>query len=184
MRGQVIVFLPSFESGGVERNAVYFANAMVAEGFMVRVLYCRKSEEWFARLDARVVTVRIPRRLRLPGLPERLVDALNMLVFAISDVLRVRRAGPAAMVSFQSNIVAIALARMCRVPVAVRISNHFVGAEHEGSAVRRLAELGKRCFYRFADSVRLWLCSCTAKNIEAPLRSFSFSSSACGRYRA
>jgi len=152
VRGDVMLFLPAFESGGVERNAVYFANGMVENGFGVCLLYCRSTPEWFSRLDGRVRKVRIAARLRTTLLPARVVDAVNML-WARSEIARVRSAGPAAIVSFQSNVVAIVLARSCRTPVAVRISNHYDSVAIEGSWLRGLAEISKRLLYRFADVV-------------------------------
>lgn len=153
MSGQVILFLPSFEAGGVERNAVYFANAMAAKGFDVHLVYCRKKDEWFSRLDTHVRRVKVARWIRFPLLHERLVDAINMLFFGIIPVLRIRRNGRTAMVSFQSNVIAIFLGLLCRIPVAVRLSNHFEVLKHEKSLIRKLAEFGKKKTYGFADVI-------------------------------
>jgi glycosyltransferase involved in cell wall biosynthesis len=57
------------------------------------------------------------------------------------------------MVGFQSNVIAIGLGLICRIPVAVRLSNHFAAVRHERSALRKLSEWMKRITYRHADRV-------------------------------
>jgi glycosyltransferase involved in cell wall biosynthesis len=153
MTRRVILFLPSMESGGVERNAVYFANGMVNRGFEVHLFYCRKQDAWFSKLDHRIRKTNILRRLKLPLLNDRISDALNMLLFGTPALHKLAREQQAVVVSFQSNVVAILLALMCRIPIAVRLSNHFESAQYEKSTLRKWSELAKRLTYRYANRV-------------------------------
>lgn len=153
MSRQLILFLPSFESGGVERNAVFFANGMAARNYVVHLVYCRRTHDWFERLDASVIRHRIPRGLTLPLVHERIIDAVNMLLFCGFAIRRIRRQGDTVMVGFQSNVIAILLGLVTRVPVVARLSNHYMVARHEPSRLRKFAEFSKKCLYRFADAV-------------------------------
>lgn len=153
MKKRVILFLPSFESGGVERNAVYFANSIVESGYDVYLIYCRKTNEWFSKLDCRVNKVKVSRWMSLPLFHERIVDAVNMLFFSWLPISRICRNGPTVMVSFQSNVIAIFIALISRVPVAVRLSNHSEAVKYEKSFIRKISEYGKRVTYRFANTI-------------------------------
>ena len=138
MNAQVILFLPSFESGGVERNAVYVANGLLDNGYDINVIYCRHTDEWFSKLDKKVQKIEVKRRIRVPFMHERLVDALNMMLFFSSALKSIRADSPKVMLSFQSNVIAIILARIYRIPVAVRISNHYIATSHEKSLLRKI----------------------------------------------
>jgi glycosyltransferase involved in cell wall biosynthesis len=166
MTRQVIMFVPSFETGGVERNAVYVANGLVAENVSVHVMYCRKQPRWFDELAPAVQRLQVPRRCGAPWLHERLVDAINMMVYAPRAIRAIRRQGPTAILGFQSNVVAIVLARLCGVRVAVRLSNHPSAARREGSVLRWLAEAMKIVLYPWAD-IRIANSAALARAYEA-----------------
>lgn len=150
---RIVLFVPSFEKGGVERNAVFFANAMVERGFDLTLLYCRKQDGWFDRLDSKVETLEIGDGLRIPAVHERITDAVKMLLFAPLALHKLKRKQRLALVSFQSNVVAIFLAKLLFLPVAVRLSNHYSSISSEKSLLRKTSELGKKLFYRWADIV-------------------------------
>lgn len=150
---RIVLFVPSFENGGVERNAVFFANAMVERGIDLTLLYCRKQDFWFDRLDPKVNTIQVGGKLKIPLVHERVTDAVKMLLFAPLVLQEIKRNQRLALVSFQSNVVAIFLAKLLALPVAVRLSNHFASIANEQSWLRKIAELGKKLFYRWASIV-------------------------------
>ena len=150
---RIVLFVPSFEKGGVERNAVFFANAIVERGFDLTLLYCRKQEGWFDRLDSNVEVFKVGGGLRFPGVHERITDAVKMIAFAPLALFRMKRKQRLALISFQSNVVAIVLAKLLFLPVAVRLSNHYSSIDNEKSLLRTVSELGKKLFYRWADIV-------------------------------
>ncbi len=150
--GRIILFVPSFEKGGVERNAVFFANAMVERGFDLTLLYCRKQDGWFDRLDSKIDTLKVGRGLRIPWVHGRITDALKMLVLAPLALSKMKQQR-LVLVGFQSNVVAIFLAKMLSLPVAVRLSNHYSSVASEKSLLRILSELGKKLFYKWANIV-------------------------------
>ena len=153
MSRRIILFVPSFEKGGVERNAVFFVNAMVKRGFDLTLLYCRKQDGWFDRLDTKVETLEIGRGLKIPAVHERITDAVKMLLFAPLALHKLKRKQRLVLVSFQSNVVAIFLAKLLFLPVAVRLSNHYSSISSEKSLLRKTSEFGKKLFYRWADIV-------------------------------
>jgi glycosyltransferase involved in cell wall biosynthesis len=150
---RIVLFVPSFEKGGVERNAVFFANAMVELCFDLTLLYCRKQDGWFDRLDSKVELLKVGGDFRIPGVHERITDAVKMLFFAPLALQKMKRKQRLALVGFQSNVVAIFLARLLFLPVAVRLSNHYSSIPNEKSLLRKISELGKILFYRWADIV-------------------------------
>jgi len=150
---KIILFIPSIETGGVERNAVYLANYLAAAGRDVAVAYTRSVKGMTDRFDDRVELIRIGKRLKLPGVHRRLIDAMQMLPGFVRMVNAQRKKSPLVVVSFQSNIVAVIGARLLSVPIAVRVSNHPSHVKHERGALRRLSELLKPWFYRYADAV-------------------------------
>lgn len=150
---QIVIFLPSIETGGVERNAVFFANAMARRGGRVSVLYCRKVSGWAEAFDSSISLIKVGPTIVLPGLHERLNDALRMLVFGVIELHRLGREREVALVSFQSNVIAILLAKCLSIPIAVRLSNHYSSADNEKSFLRRMSEWGKKVFYRYSDVV-------------------------------
>ena len=149
----LIVFLPALEKGGVERNAIIFANAMSAAGHAVFLL-SRKTDP--GQVGKLVPAVRVIGRSnrRIIGLPERLNDALFCLIAGLAAVRRLKKMyRRCAIFSFQSNVGAILLSKLADVPVAVRISNHFASLAFEGSVLRRVSEWAKILTYRHADQV-------------------------------
>ncbi len=150
---KIVLFVPSFEKGGVERNAVFFANAMIERGYDLTLIYCRKQNGWFDRLDLRVEAHEMGGGLKIPGFHERITDALIMLLIAPFTLLKMKRLNRVVLVSFQSNVVAILLAKLLFLPVAVRLSNHYSSITNDKSLLRKISELGKKLFYKWADIV-------------------------------
>ena len=146
-----MVFVPSFESGGVERNAVLFSNSMVENGFEVFVIYCRHSAGQFEKLSSRVKKIKISRFPSIPLIHERLIDGASMCIFAPFSLRRFRR--KAIIFGFQSGLIAISIAKISHLKSVVRLSNHFDSAEHEGGLLRRVSEKLKSLLYRNADKV-------------------------------
>lgn len=153
MRNRIVLFVPSFETGGVERNATFFANEMIKKGFAVELIYCRKMDRWFSKLDPMVKKTKIGPLRNLPFIHERLSDAIYMLSFGLMHLSILKRRHHLALVAFQSNVVAIILAKMLDIPIAVRLSNHFSSTDHEQSKLRYLSEIAKKYFYRKSDFV-------------------------------
>ena len=152
MNKKIFIFIPSFESGGVERNAVIVANGMLEKGYDVFVVYCRKIDAQFLKLNKGVKKVKLNRLPCLPFIHERIVDAISSVLFGFF-VLQKIVDNKSVMISFQSNVVAIVLAKLLRVKVIVRLSNHYSNVEFEKSKLRKISEYLKKILYKRADVV-------------------------------
>jgi len=152
MNKKIFIFIPSFESGGVERNAVIVANSLMEKGYDVSVVYCRKINAQFTKLNKDIKKIKLNRLPYLPFIHERIVDAVSSALFGFF-VLQKIVDNKSVMISFQSNVVAIVLAKLLRVKVIVRLSNHYSNVEFEKSKLRKISEYLKKILYKRADVV-------------------------------
>jgi glycosyltransferase involved in cell wall biosynthesis len=152
MNKKIFIFIPSFESGGVERNAVIVANSLMEKGYDVSVVYCRKINAQFTKLNKDIKKVKLNRLPYLPFIHERIVDAISGVLFGFFALQKVVD-NKSIMISFQSNVVAIILAKLLKIKVIVRLSNHYSNAKFEKSKLRRISEYLKKIFYKKADIV-------------------------------
>ena len=152
MNKKIFIFIPSFESGGVERNAVIVANSLMEKGYDVSVVYCRKINAQFTKLSKDIKKINLNRLPYLPFIHERIVDAVSSALFGFF-VLQKIVDNKSVMISFQSNVVAIVLAKLLRVKVIVRLSNHYSNVEFEKSKLRKISEYLKKILYKRADVV-------------------------------
>ena len=152
MNKKIFIFIPSFESGGVERNAVIVANSLMEIGYDVSVVYCRKINAQFTKLSKDIKKIKLNRLPYLPFIHERIVDAVSSALFGFF-VLQKIVDNKSVMISFQSNVVAIVLAKLLRVKVIVRLSNHYSNVEFEKSKLRKISEYLKKILYKRADVV-------------------------------
>ena len=152
MNKKIFIFIPSFESGGVERNAVIVANSLMEKGCDVSVVYCRKINAQFTKLSKDIKKIKLNRLPYLPFIHERIVDAVSSALFGFF-VLQKIVDNKSVMISFQSNVVAIVLAKLLRVKVIVRLSNHYSNVEFEKSKLRKISEYLKKILYKRADVV-------------------------------
>ena len=152
MNKKIFIFIPSFESGGVERNTVIVANSMIQKGNDVFVVYCRKIDAQFSKLDKGIKEIKLNRLSFLPFIHERIVDAVSAILFGFF-VLRKIIDSKSVMISFQSNIVAIILAKLLNFRVIVRLSNHYSNVDFEKGGLRKVSEYLKKILYKKANVV-------------------------------
>ena len=119
---KVIIFIPSIEAGGVERNAIWVANEMAARGLRVDVLYVRAAEDQLQKFSAPVSLIQFP-CARYPFLNRRIVDAIKMR-HAFNQYLKNQAADSTVVLSFQSSIAAIGICRKNNIRIICRLSNH------------------------------------------------------------
>jgi glycosyltransferase involved in cell wall biosynthesis len=150
---RVVIFLPSIETGGVERNAIIVANHLVDYGFYTSIAYTRIVKTMRCWLDKRILLTRIGKHVKIPFIHPRIIDALAIFRGFMNHLKTEKRHGKTVILSFQSNIVSIIAARLVGVPIVVRVSNHPSHIKYESGIVRRIAELLKLVFYRYADVV-------------------------------
>lgn len=150
---RVVLFLPSIETGGVERNAILVANYFADCGLQVSITYSRIVEIMRARFGNKVHLVRIGSDAKLPFINRRLVDAIVIFGGFIRYLKSEKRKSSTMVLSFQSNIVSIIAARLAGVPIVVRISNHPSHVKYESGMLRKVSEKLKLVMYRYANAV-------------------------------
>jgi len=150
---RVFLFIPSIETGGVERNAIMVANYLVENGADVTVVYVRAIDEIKSRFNENVGFVKIGKGFKVPVIHPRVSDAI-VIFFGFIKLLRMQSGQQKSIVlSFQSNIVSILASRFSSVPIISRVSNHPSHVKYESGVIQKLAERLKKIVYRYSDAV-------------------------------
>lgn len=150
---RVVIFLPSIETGGVERNAILVANYLAENEVPITFVSTRIVESMRSRFDNRVKLIFVKSARRVPLLHPRIVDAFAIFSGYRKVLEREKMLGSAVTLSFQSNIVSILAAKIAGVPVVVRVSNHPSHVKFTNSLIQKISEKLKLIFYRYADVV-------------------------------
>lgn len=149
-RRKVMIFIPSFERGGVETNCLMVSNGLVNAGYDIDLVYARAVEAGpFNKLDSRIHKHKF-QRFPLPLIHPRVIDFYSSLFFLFKYLILVR---PQVIFSFQTSFAPLLLGTLLRVKVIPRVSNHPSAARMENSLLQKMSHLGKRYFYRLAHRV-------------------------------
>lgn len=149
----VVMFLPSIETGGVERNAILVANNFINYGTQVTVVFTRIVEKVGERFDTRVNLKAISKKIRIPGIHPRISDAIVIFFGFISFLRKLPKNKSVVILSFQSNIVAVIACIFTSIPIIVRVSNHPSHVEYESGRVQKIAEWLKIFIYRYSNLI-------------------------------
>ena len=150
---RVFLFIPSIETGGVERNAILVANYLAGKDVQVTVVYTRAIEKIKKRFDTKVTFKRIGGKFRVPVIHPRVSDAIIMFFGFIRLLRKQPKNQSAVILSFQSNIVSIIASRFSYVPIVSRISNHPSHVDYDSGKIQKLAEKLKRIVYQYSEAV-------------------------------
>ena len=148
----ILLFIPAIERGGVERNVVFWAKILRAEGFRVVLVFARAEASQLQRFDAGVEHLHLKPKNQWRFVHKRLNDALG-IGKQFSDYLRKIKAEKPVCISFQSSTISIPICRWHGVPVIARLSNHGANARHEQALLRKLAEAIKPMTHRLASAI-------------------------------
>lgn len=148
---KVVIFIPSIEAGGVERNAIWAANEIAAMGVDVDVVYVRAAEKQLQKFNGHVSLIQFP-CTRYKFINRRISDAISMKR-ALGHYLKQQAADSTVVLSFQSSIAAIGSCRKNKIRIICRLSNHPIAAKYEKSLTRKVSEWLKPHFYKKADLV-------------------------------
>lgn len=151
MKKHILIFIPSIESGGVEKNAIIVANELLAQDYEVSVLYCRIIDEKKNAFSEGIEMVKFERRT-IPHINPRLTDALFMRK-SLKEYLDKQDAENTVLIAFQSASVAIGVCKKAGVRVICRLSNHPSAVKYEHSILRSLSEWLKPFTYKKADVI-------------------------------
>lgn len=151
MKKHILIFIPSIESGGVEKNAIIVANELLAQDYKVSVLYCRIIDEKKNAFSEGIEMVKFERRI-IPHINPRLTDAYFMRK-SLKEYMDKLDAENTVLIAFQSASVAIGVCKKAGVRVICRLSNHPSAVKYEHSILRSLSEWLKPFTYKKADVI-------------------------------
>jgi len=154
---RVGIFIPSLELGGVERNIIYLSKGLIERGFDVDVLVASAADAFFKQLPDSARIIKLNARLTLPRLGGLFSDRLRLAISIMPSLLSYLRKGqPAAIISFQSSVLAVWAKILSRsnTRLIVRESNTpSVAAARGNHWFGRLVPFMKRCSYPRADAI-------------------------------
>lgn len=148
---KVVIFIPSIEKGGVERNAIWVANELVHRDIQVDVLYVRARAEQLLKFDEKVNLIVFPGTMH-HLFNKRIEDAINIRQ-RFSEYLKKQDRKHTVVLSFQSSIIAIRICRKNHIKVICRLSSHPEVIKYEKDFVRKISQWLKPFFYKKADLV-------------------------------
>lgn len=151
MLRKVIIFIPSIEKGGVERNAIWVANELVKRGIEIDVIYVRASTGQLEKFDKGVNLIGVAHH-SYPFLHRRVGDAIN-IIRKFSSYLKKQNRKDSIVLSFQSSIVAIVVCRKRRIRIICRLSSHPIASKYEKDAVQNISKWLKPYYYKKANLV-------------------------------
>ena len=135
---KVGIFIPSLERGGVERNIVYLSKGLIEKGFDVDVLVASAADAFFKQLPDSARIIKLNTRFMLPRLGGLFSERLRLAISIVPSLFSYLRKGqPAAIISFQSSVLAVwtkilsrsntrLIVRESNAPsVAASINNHW-----------------------------------------------------------
>lgn len=148
---KTIIFIPSIEKGGVERNTIWVANELVKRKIEVDIVCVRIKDGQREKFDKEVRLIEFDNR-KHPFLNQRLSDAVNIRKEFDLYLKRQERKNTVVL-SFQSSIVSVGICKRNHIGIICRLSNHPVAVKYEKSILRKLSELIKPYYYSKADLV-------------------------------
>lgn len=151
MLKKVIIFIPSIERGGVERNAIWVANELIERGISVAVVYVRSASDQLAKLNKEVELIKAEgKSWRFPH--QRIWDAVNIRS-KFNQYLKEQDPKSTIVITFQSGITAINICKKNNIKVISRLSNHPNIVKFESNIVSHLSEMLKPIYFKKADLV-------------------------------
>lgn len=145
----IVIFIPSFESGGMENSIVLISDILIKNGYQVNLYYLRKDGKIFNRLNPKIKKIKAKSFINLPMHP-RINDAINILPAFWKYLLKIRKTH--VVFSFQSNIIAILLCFLLRIKCIVRVASNPGLIQYE-NRIERFSHILKKYLYKYATAV-------------------------------
>ena len=76
----ISLFIPSFETGGVENNVILYSKILIENGYKVDVVYTRANDKKLQLINDEVNRVKIKPILNIPFVHPRVIDSLNIWI--------------------------------------------------------------------------------------------------------
>lgn len=141
MNKEIIFFCPSIEDGGVEKNLYLLANKLLIE-FKTSIITANKEKK---KKFNNKINFLYPKKENLQNSP-RLLKSIYCLLLGLKYLINKNK--PSVLISYESNIFAIIMAKILRISIIVR-SN----ASPEGYLNNYFKIFIFKFFFNFADVV-------------------------------
>ena len=147
----VSLFIPSFETGGVENNVILYSKILIENGYKVDVVYTRANDTKLQLISDKVNRVKIKSILNFPFVHPRVIDSLNIFVEYYKYLKKNKE--NILVISFQNSIVSILLCRLLGIKVIARVANHPNIVNVDGTLMTKISNFLKNYIYRYATLV-------------------------------
>ncbi|MCG3688945.1 glycosyltransferase [Aliarcobacter butzleri] len=147
----ISIFIPSFETGGVENNVILYSKILIENGYKVDVVYTRANDKKLQLINDKVNKVKIKSILNFPFVHPRVIDSLNIVVEYYKYLKKNKE--NILVISFQNSIVSILLCRLLGIKVIARVANHPNIVNVDGTLMTKISNFLKNYIYRYATLV-------------------------------
>ena len=147
----ISLFIPSFETGGVENNVILYSKILIENGYKVDVVYTRANDKKLQLINDEVNRVKIKPILNIPFVHPRVIDSLNIVVEYYKYLKKNKE--NILVISFQNSIVSILLCRLLGIKVIARVANHPNIINVDGTLMTKISNFLKNYIYRYATLV-------------------------------
>lgn len=151
MSKRISIFIPSFETGGVENNVILYSKILIENGYKVDVVYTRANDKKLQLINDKVNKVKIKSILNFPFVHPRVIDSLNIVVEYYKYLKKNKE--NILVISFQNSIVSILLCRLLGIKVIARVANHPNIVNVDGTLMTKISNFLKNYIYRYATLV-------------------------------
>lgn len=152
MKNKLIsLFIPSFETGGVENNVILYSKILIENGYKVDVVYTRANDKKLQLINDEVNRVKIKPILNIPFVHPRVIDSLNIIIGYYRYLQENKK--NIMVFSFQNSIVSILLCNLIGVKVIARVANHPNVVNVDGTLMTKISNFLKNYIYRYATLV-------------------------------
>ena len=146
---KISIFVPSFETGGVENNVILYSKILVENSIETELTYVRAVEKKLSKVDKKVKKIKIGKKINIPFIHPRVLDSLSL----IWDYYKYLKNNEVLIFSFQNSVVAIILAKLARRKIIIRVANHPNSAKIEKSFTVKLSNFLKKVIYKYANLI-------------------------------
>lgn len=147
----ISIFIPSFETGGVENNVILYSKILIENGYQVDVVYTRANDKKLQLINDKVNKVKIKSILNIPFVHPRVIDSLNIIIGYYRYLQENKK--NIMVFSFQNSIVSILLCNLIGVKVIARVANHPNIVNVDGTLMTKISNFLKNYIYRYATLV-------------------------------
>ena len=147
----ISLFIPSFETGGVENNVILYSKILVENDYTVDVVYTRANDRKLQLISSKVNRIKIKPILDTSFLHPRVIDSLNIIIGYYKYLQQNKK--NMIVLSFQNSIVSILLCKLVGVKVIARVANHPNIVNVDGTLMTKISNFLKNYIYRYATLV-------------------------------